>query len=222
MTATLSDTTLYYEVFGAGTPLLLLHGNGEDHTIFTELCRELSHDFTVYAIDSRGHGKSSPAREFHYTDMAEDIAQFIDALKIDCPIVYGFSDGGIIALLLAVKHPDKVSKLVVSGVNASPSGLKCLSHLSFFFTYLKRRDPLVKLLLCEPNITAEMLGQIKAPTLVLAGSRDLIRSRHTKWIASSIPNAELLILPNETHSSYVIQSIKLAPILKEYIRNQRG
>lgn len=216
VTATLSDTTLYYEVSGTGAPLLLLHGNGEDHTIFTELCAALSQDFTVYAIDSRGHGKSIPIKEFHYTDMAEDIVQFIRALGLDRPMVYGFSDGGIIALLLAIEHPESVSRVVVSGANARPSGLKRLPHLSFLFSYIKTRDPLTKLMLHEPKITAEMLRQIEAPTLVIAGSRDLIRPRHTKWIAASIPGAKLLILPGETHSSYVVNSTKLAPVLREY------
>ena len=89
---------LFYEKTGEGHPLLLLHGNGEDHTIFDALIPLLARTHTVYAIDSRGHGASNPTEEYSYPGMADDIAQLITSLEIPSPILYGFSDGGIMSL----------------------------------------------------------------------------------------------------------------------------
>jgi len=98
MVLKIKDIELYYEQYGMGRPLILLHGNGEHHTIFQEAIAILAHHFTIYALDSRGHGNSSKVKTLHYEDMADDVYQFIDTLQLEKPILYGFSDGGIIAL----------------------------------------------------------------------------------------------------------------------------
>lgn len=115
---------LFYEKTGEGHPLLLLHGNGEDHTIFDALIPLLARTHTVYAIDSRGHGASNPTEEYSYPGMADDIAQLITSLEIPSPILYGFSDGGIIGLLLALHYPGLIQKLIISGANLNPHGMK--------------------------------------------------------------------------------------------------
>ena len=96
---------LYYEKTGQGCPIVLLHGNGESHDIFAVLIKRLSPNYTVYAIDSRDHGKSGKVKSLDYGDMMEDVAAFIRQLDIESPVLYGFSDGGIIGLLLAIKYP---------------------------------------------------------------------------------------------------------------------
>lgn len=204
---------LFSEITGSGMPLLLLHGNGEDHTIFNESARILSEHFTVYAIDSRGHGKSPAESVFHYSDMAEDIIELIHDHALVKPYIYGFSDGGIIALLAAMAEPDLPKAIAVSGANLSPSGLGFGSRLAMKLQYLFTRNPLLKLMLCEPHITPEMLSRIQVPTLVLAGEHDLIREKETRTIAASIKNSELMIIPNEDHSSYIVHSTKIANIL---------
>ena len=113
-----NNINLFYTCTGSGSPLIMLHGNGEDHTIFDEAVALLSKHFTVYAIDSRDHGQSDKVDELHYDDMAEDIRIFIEELGLEKPILYGFSDGGIIGLLLAIKYPELLSKVIGSGVNA--------------------------------------------------------------------------------------------------------
>ena len=106
-----NDTNLWYETKGNGQPFILLHGNGESHEIFTVLMNELSKKFSVYAIDSRCHGKSSKTNELSYGLMMEDVASFIKELKLEKPLLYGFSDGGIIGLLLASEYSDHVVKI---------------------------------------------------------------------------------------------------------------
>lgn len=212
-----NDTNLYYEVHGNGTPIILVHGNSETHKIFDVLIGELKNNHTVYAIDSRNHGKSDRTKSVSYDLMADDIIGFIEKLQIDKPIFYGFSDGGIIGLLIAIKKPQTLSKLIISGANLNPDGISksmtTIIKLGYFFSRSKN----LKMMLDEPNISADDLEKIKIPTLILAGERDVIKEKHTKLIASSIANSTLIIVPNETHSSYIIHSKKLYDLIHEFL-----
>lgn len=207
---------LYYEKTGTGTPIIMLHGNGEDHKIFDKAVRILKNHYTVYAIDSRDHGKSGKVTELHYEDMADDVYDFITLLNLEKPIVYGFSDGGIIALILAVKHQDILSKIIVSGVNAAPNGLKTIHILTYKISYFSHKNPKVKMMLTEPNITDNMLKSIKIPAVITAGSNDMIKQRHMQHIADCIPNSTFTVFKNELHGSYIVNSTKIAEfILKQ-------
>ena len=213
----LENQVIYYEKSGQGDPILLLHGNGGSHGEFDVLTADLELDYTVYAMDSRGQGLSARPAEFHYQDMADDVVRLIQTLEIRKPAIYGFSDGGIIGLLVASQHPDLISKLMISGANLSPRGVRRLVRYQIKRLARKTQDPLQTLMLQEPHITEEDLARISCPTLVLAGSMDVILPRETRRIADGIPNSELLILPRETHSSYVLHSPKLGPILRKFL-----
>jgi pimeloyl-ACP methyl ester carboxylesterase len=217
MFITVNGVTLFYEKQGAGNPIILLHGNGENHTIFHETAALLSETHAVYLPDSRGHGESSKVETLSYADMAEDIALLIQALSLRKPILYGFSDGGIIGLLIAIQYPNLLSKLIISGANTHPSGLGWFflwrTRLQYFFT----RNPNDRLMAYEPNITDEELSSIAIPTLILAGEHDVIRLSHTRQIARHVPHSTLRILPEETHESYVIHSTKLYEYIKDFL-----
>ena len=212
-----NDTNLYYEVHGNGTPIILVHGNSETHKIFDVLIGELKNNHTVYAIDSRNHGKSDRTKSVSYDLMADDIIGFIEKLQIDKPIIYGFSDGGIIGLLIAIKKPQTLSKLIISGANLNPSGISksmtAIIKLGYFFS----RNKNLKMMLDEPNISVADLKKIEIPTLVLAGENDVIKRAHTQLIASNITDSTLKIIPNETHSSYIIHSKKLYGLIHEFL-----
>lgn len=130
-----NNINFFYTCTGSGEPLIMLHGNGEDHTIFDEAAEVLSKHFTVYAIDTRDHGQSDKVAELHYDDMAEDIRMFIEKLNLKKPIIYGFSDGGIVALLVAIKYPELLSRVIGSGVNVNPDGLVKGWHFIFKLIY---------------------------------------------------------------------------------------
>lgn len=206
-------TRLFYEKTGGGPALIMLHGNGETHRIFDEAICELRQHFTVYAVDTRGHGQSAPVTEYHYDDMAEDIYRFITQLSIEKPILYGFSDGGIVGLLLAIRHPGLLSQLIASGANSEPAGVKKGWQLLFRLIHIVSRSPQVKLMLTEPHISRDELRTITTPTLITAGSRDMISEAHTRMIHASIPGSELVVVRGATHSSYVVHSSEIAALL---------
>ena len=211
---------LYYELTGDGPPLVMLHGNGETHRIFDEAVRDLRKHFTVYAVDSRGHGQSSPVTEYHYDDMAEDIYRFITHLDIQKPMLYGFSDGGIVGLLIALRHPGLLSQLIASGANTEPTGVKKGWLALFRLIYAASRSPQMKLMLTEPHISPDELRTITTPTLLTAGSRDMISEPHTRMLHETIPDSDLFIVHGATHSSYIVHSNEIAALLIDRFANK--
>ena len=212
-----NNVKLYYEEYGNGQPIILLHGNQETHEIFDKLIDKLKDNYKVYAIDSRCHGKSENPIDISYDLMCDDIIDFINKLHIYKPILYGFSDGGIIGLLVAIKEPNLLSKLIVSGANITPDIFTpfdmLITKLFYFFT----RSKYIKMMLDEPNIPLNDLQKITIPVYVLAGEKDVIKLEHTKLIADNIKNSTMEIIPKEKHGSYIIHSDKIYEIIKKYI-----
>ncbi len=220
MIAEVNGVKLYYEVSGRGRALVMVHGNGEDHTIFDEAARELSGEYRCYRLDSRCHGKSSDTAELHYCDMATDVIAFLKRLDLRDVIFYGFSDGGIIGLMAAARC-ERITTLIVSGANTSPKAVKFWLRPLIAAGKLITKDKKLKLMLDEPDIDDIELGRIRASTLVLAGSRDLIPEKETRHIAAAIPGAELQILKGESHGSYIVHSTKIAGLIRDFARTTR-
>ena len=215
MKINVNGMNINYEKSGEGRPLLMVHGNGEDHKIFDEAVALLKKKYTCYAVDSRNHGGSDSVPELHYDDMANDMIGFMDALDLNDVIFYGFSDGGIVGLLAAMRSP-RITTLIVSGANLTPDGVKSsLKTMIKLMNWIKK-DTKLELMLNEPHITEEMLGGITARTLVLAGSKDLIREKETRRIAAALPGAELHILPGEGHGSYIAHKEKIARLIMDF------
>lgn len=222
-TVDVNGITLHYAVFGAGAPIVLVHGNGEDHAIFhTEVEQLAGAGYQVYAPDSRGHGANEPMSEYHYTDMADDIYAFIRALGLERPALYGHSDGGIIGLLLEIRHPGTLGILAVSGTNLSPDGL--IPSFVEEYTAISREhpDPLLTLMLTEPHISPESLKSIRIPVLVTAGENDLILRSETEKIAEALPQAEMVIVEKEDHGSYIVGSEIMGNLLLSFLKKHDG
>ena len=217
--ATVNGVTLLYEEAGKGKPVILVHGNGEDHHLFdTEISQLAAAGYRVYAPDSRGHGANEPLPEYHYADMAEDMYQLIRLLKLEKPAFYGFSDGGIIGLLLAISHPDCLGVLAISGTNLSPEGIVPEFIQEYTAINEKNPDPLVTLMLTEPHIDPERLKGISIPVLVTAGENDLILQSETEKIVGMIPNATMMILPEHDHGSYIAGSEIMGHLLIDFLK----
>lgn len=206
-TIQVNGVTLYYETMGSGKPVLLIHGNGGDHNSFsTEILQLAESGYQVYAPDTRGQGQNEPEEEYHYADLAEDMYQLITQLGLDHPACYGWSDGGILGLLLEIRHPDALGLLAISGANLYPSGIDDDVLEAIREDYDSTGNPLEKMILEEPDINPEDLKKISIPVLVMAGSDDIIKPEHTQLIADSIPGAELKIIEDEDHGSYIEDS----------------
>ena len=202
------DINHFYIEQGTGFPLLLLHGNGEDVSYFVHQMEPFSKHFRVIALDTRGHGQT-PRGEAPFTirQFAEDLLAFMDRLAIAKAHILGFSDGGNIAMVFAMTHPERVGKLILDGANLDASGVKGTIQIPIEIGYriaklFARRNPealkkaeMLGLMVKDPQVKPEELSQIQSPTLVIAGDKDMIKDRHIRLIAESIPGAELSILP---------------------------
>lgn len=198
------DIKLHYARQGAGPPLLLLHGNGEDGSYFVHQMDAFSLHYTVYAIDTRGHG-SSPRGDAPFTmeQFAQDLLELMDEEAIQRANLLGFSDGGNIALTFALAHPDRVDRLILNGANLDPRGVKFHIQFPIVLGYAlaslfakmspkaKKNAEILGLMVKEPHIPAEALQKLYIPTLVIVGTRDMIRDSHTLLIARSLPQGRL-------------------------------
>ena len=214
--AQVNGVELFYAAEGSGKPVILIHGNGGSHNDMETTQRELAQaGYMVYALDSRGQGANKPLEEYHYKDMATDVYEFIKAKGLEKPAVFGFSDGGIIALQLEVMYPGTLGAIATGGANIFVEGSLIPSFAEEFLAE-PNPNPLTRMMQIEPAMTPQDMQTIAAPALIMAGEHDLILEDHTRLIASNIPSAELKIIPSEDHGSYICNSPKLAPILLDF------
>lgn len=210
---------LYYKKIGQGDPLLLLHGNGDSHEGLEVLGNELSKDFTVYLIDSRGHGKSSnPDEYFVYEDLAEDMDCFISQLNLKNVSIIGHSDGAITAALLAIQNKSYLSQIILLGITLKPEQMKSKWTKWIQDEYDKNQHPLFKLMINEPQIELDDLTRIQIPAFVVAAEDDVMDTERYVEIAEAIPHGELYIVANEEHSSYVIDTNQFAEQAVAFIK----
>ena len=283
-----SGAEIYYEQYGSGIPLLILHGNSQSLAVFYPFLRAFLPDFQVILMDSRGHGRSrlsarTALRGFSTEDMADDVIALLDHLHLPSVHLLGFSDGANIGLEIACKYPGRLRSLICLSGNASPDGLlrplylaaqmqhTLLNHLgnlllpvlkhkaasssassalsalgaslpfqdkvsvsapSMVFTckentnhfkpiftrisvqkkkpdflarlthrVLRRRN-LTSLLLHSPHLSAQKLRTICIPVLLIAGTRDFIKTSHSRWLARQIPTSQLLLMTGGRHTSF--------------------
>ena len=215
-TIEVNGTSLFYAAEGRGKPVILLHGNGGSHNDFEVSTRQLAQaGYMVYALDSRGQGANKPVDEYHYKDMATDVYEFILAKGLEKPAVFGFSDGGNIALQLEVMYPGTLGAIATGGANIFVRGSLVPDFESWFLAQ-ENPAPLTRMMLEEPTMTAEDMQTILCPALIMSGEHDLIRQDHTQMIGENIPNGQARIIPGEDHGSYICNSPKITGILLDF------
>lgn len=204
------DIKQFYVEKGQGEPLILLHGNGESCEYFKNQIDAFSSRFHVYALDTRGHGKTPRGeRPFTIRQFAEDLLGFMEERQIGRAHLLGFSDGGNIALVFAIRHPERVGRLILNGANLDTGGVRPSFQIPIELGYraarkfagkssrAKRNAEMLGLMVNDPNVPAGELSKITAKTLVIAGTKDMIKEEHTRLIAKSIPGAELVFLQGD-------------------------
>jgi len=211
-----NGTTLYCRVIGLGTPVLLLHGYGQSNRVFNDLANYLAKKHRVIMLDSRGHGRSGMGEKpFSIPLMAADAANVLGQLGIMRTAVIGFSDGGNIALQMAISHPKCVNAIVVISGNARPEGLTLYFRL-FFKAWLLLLKALrclnimpnapvaiTDLLLRQPQISDMDMTNITVPTLLIFGSYDIVTKKHIAEMGRLVPGAKVIILKHTGHFTMV-------------------
>lgn len=207
---------MYTEVYGSGPPLLMIHGNNGDMSAFSKNVPYFARHYKVILADSRSQGRSlDPDHNLTFEMMADDYSALLDAMHIPSAYVIGWSDGGINALLLAIRHPEKVKRLASTGANLWPTadafqqGLwekekkeyDAGLHKTYSTAKEKNDRKLFLLDWQEPHITLAQLRRIQAPSLIICGDHDLISVAHTLLIYQSIPHANLWVVPNSGHGT---------------------
>jgi len=216
-----------YNVAAPGVPVLLLHGGLGSSNYFSHLIPVLISDGrSVIAIDSRGHGRSTlGTAKLSYALMTSDVIAVLSQLRVAKVDIVGWSDGGIIGLELAIGHPELVSRLYAFGANVDPDGERPgAENTPTFHEYLSRGGQdyarlsptpdgfgslvqnVSSMWSTEPHLTHAQLQSIKAPVTVADGQfEEAILPQHTFYIAQTIPNANLELLPNVSHFAMLQQ-----------------
>ena len=192
---------------GEGEALILLHGNGENCDYFQGQMDEFARYFHVYAIDTRGHGKTPRGNApFTIRQFADDLLGFMDKHQIKKAHVLGFSDGGNIAMVFALKYPERVNRLILNGANLNTKGVKHTVQIPIEIGYkiarmfarksesAKLKAEMLGLMVNDPNVSPKELYKIRAKTLVIAGTNDMIKEEHTRLIAQNIPDSQLVFI----------------------------
>lgn len=211
-----SGANIFYSEYFPADPqaptLILLHGNGEDHTYFVKQIPAFSPHFRLVLMDTRGQGQSTGGDgELNFSVFAADLLALMDHLQIAKAHLLGFSDGGNLAPTFALAHPERVQSLILNGANLEPGGVKlstqlpivlgygCCRLLSPFSHKARQNGALLGLMVNHPHIPPQALAALTMPALVIVGERDMIRDRHSQLIARSLPNAQFVRIPGGDH-----------------------
>lgn len=240
--ADVGDVRLFYCCEGEGDPILFLHGNGQDHTVFFRYAAAFRARFRVILVDSREHGRSGASEqdgELSIRLMAEDVAGLLDELHVERAILFGYSDGANTALEFSCRYPERTIAVIAANGNALPSGLRFpipsllrlgsgLAHLFSLCPVPAVREManhrlrLNALMLHSPALTAARLKKIKAPVLLLTGTLDMVRLSHTKWMARQIPRAKLFLLKGGTHDMLFRHERECMRAIGRFLRSEKS
>jgi pimeloyl-ACP methyl ester carboxylesterase len=238
--APVNGIRMYYALYGRGPPVLLIHGGLGHGDIWGFQVPALSKDHTVIVADSRGHGRSTRTNQpFSYAQMADDYLALLDYLKIDKVALVGWSDGGIIGLDIAVRHPERLSRLFAFAANYTTDGGRDVADNSTFNAYIERArkdyvalsptpdefDAFVKQIsimwATQPNYSKEQLRAIRVPTTIFDGDHDeAIKPEHTREIAALIPGASLVIVKDASHFAMWQQPEKFNAAVRKFLAGE--
>lgn len=226
----IDDDTIFCQVSGKGKPLLLLHGNEENHEIFAKQQAFFMKSYQVIALDSRGHGRSEHGKgRLTFEKMSNDIIGVLDYFKLAKVDIIGFSDGGNLGLYIASYFPERVKNLVIVGANYRPEGLNkvdflqvkivvyYLTLLGFFSKAKRQRKEVIDLMWHQITLTDRDLKRIKANTLIIAGEHDVVRVEHTKKMHDLIVKSKRVTIPKASHFLMVEQPEVFNTLVSDFL-----
>ncbi|MGC2411444.1 MAG: alpha/beta hydrolase [Stellaceae bacterium] len=240
--APVNGIRIWYATFGRGEPVILLHGGLANSNYWGNQVRELAKRYRVIVMDSRGHGRSTRnAEPYGYDLMASDVIGLMDFLKIKKAAIVGWSDGAILGLDIAMKHPDRVSKLFAFAANSDPSGVADIAQSPVFNAFIARAEKeyeklsptpteykaflaqITKMWETQPNWTAADLQRIDVPTWIVDADHDeAIKRENTLFMAANIPNAGLLLQPEVSHFSFLQDPGQFTADVLHFLERAKG
>jgi pimeloyl-ACP methyl ester carboxylesterase len=241
-TAPVNGIKIWYAVFGHGEPVILLHGGLANANYWGGQVRALQGSYQVIVMDSRGHGRSTrDATPYGYDLMASDVVGLMDFLKLRKAAIVGWSDGAIIGLDIAMKHPERLSRLFAFAANSDPSGVADISKSPVFNAFIARAEgeygrlsptpggyksfftQIEKMWESQPNWTAAQLQAITVPTWIVDGDHDeAIKRENTEFMAAQIPGAGLLLQPSVSHFSFLQDAQQFNADVLHFLEHVKG
>ena len=233
---------IWYATFGNGEPVILLHGGLANSNYWGHQVRALEPHYRVVVMDSRGHGRSTrDQRPFGYDLMADDVIGLMDFLKIPKTAIVGWSDGAIIGLDIAQRHPERLSKLFAFAANSDPSGVADIANSPVFNAFIARAGKeyaalsptpgeykefvaqITRMWQTQPNWAAADLRKIAVPVWVVDADHDeAIKRQNTEFMAANIPGAGLLIQPDVSHFSFLQDPGQFSADVLHFLAHVRG
>ncbi len=240
--APVNGVRIWYASFGRGEPVILLHGGLSNSNYWGNQVRALEGRYRVIVMDSRGHGRSTRnAEPYGYDLMAEDVVGLMDFLKIKKAAIVGWSDGAILGLDIAMRHPERVSKLFAFAANSDPSGVADIAQSPVFNAFIARAEKeyeklsptpteykaflaqITKMWETQPNWTAADLKRIAVPTWIVDADHDeAIKRENTEFMAAQIPNAGLLLQPEVSHFSFLQDPDQFTADVLHFLEHEKG
>ncbi len=235
------DGRIYYESYGKGIPIILLHGNGENLSVLKEYGKELEKHCRVILMDSRAHGRSTIKmsalkKKTTAQDMAEDVKVLMDVIGIHQAVFLGFSDGANTALQFAASYPQRTKGVIAVSPNANPKGLVLPIRIWAKFNYnllggihrfvkhhakaekeIQKQQLYMNLLLDSPNLTQNQLRCVKCPVLIFTGTWDIIKKEHIHWIAKNLKNSHVIRMQGATHLSFYRRKQEYLPCIWKFL-----
>ena len=232
-----NDALIYCKISGCkdAPALFLLHGNDEDLHVFNAQIRYLSQYYRTIAVDTRAQGLSTRGiAPLDFFTFATDLLAILDKLQIDKAHLVGFSDGAITALHAALIAPERISSMVLLGVNCNPQGLRWIPRLQILLKYawlsvaslfsemMRQRKEVWGLMVHQPNLTIAELSQINIPTLVVTGEKDMVSQRQNDEISRAIAGSKRIIIPNGDHFWLFEEPDTLNRIVMDFLQGECG
>ena len=234
--APIDGISMYYAIYGKGSPILLIHGGLNDADVWSAEIPLLALHHEVIVADTRGHGRSTRTNErLTYDLLTSDYLSLLDYLNVQRVAVVGWSDGGIIGLDLAIHHPERLTTLFAQAANADPRGLttrpsadQCAGDRQDRSEYQRLSatpgqfqefcSAVMEMWATEPHFTREQLASIKVPTAIVVGDHDdTVRTGHTQYLAETIPGAKLIILPSVSHAAALQDPLTYAQAVLRFV-----
>jgi pimeloyl-ACP methyl ester carboxylesterase len=241
-TTPVNGIRIWYATFGHGDPVILLHGGLANANYWGNQVRALQDRYQVIVMDSRGHGRSTRnSAPYSYDLMASDVIGLMDFLKLRKAAIVGWSDGAIIGLDIAMKHPERLSKLFAFAANSDPSGVADIAKSPVFNAFIARAeteyralsptpdgyksflDQIEKMWASQPNWTSAQLRAITVPTWIVDADHDeAIKRENTEFMAAQIPNAGLLLQPEVSHFSFIQDPGQFSADVLHFLQHVKG